>query len=161
MSFSHNANGNITAKGNRVFVYTADDRLGQVFLGNNQPIAAYLYDLQGKRIRKHAGGVRHFHYDHDGHLVAETNDNGVLVRAYIRLDGLLLAMVTGDGSMYFYHTDHLGTPLRLTDASGTVVWAADYQPFGKTDILVVFQLTYSVSLIIARTLARTSLTTSL
>uniref|UniRef100_UPI001B802595 RHS repeat-associated core domain-containing protein n=1 Tax=Desulfobulbus elongatus TaxID=53332 RepID=UPI001B802595 len=66
----------------------------------------------------------------------ETDETGALVRGYIRLDGLPLAMVTGDGSMYYYHTDHLGTPLRLTDASGTVVWAADYQPFGKATLLV-------------------------
>uniref|UniRef100_UPI001B80340B RHS repeat domain-containing protein n=1 Tax=Desulfobulbus elongatus TaxID=53332 RepID=UPI001B80340B len=39
-------------------------------------------------------------------------------------------------SMYYYHTDHLGTPLRLTDSSGAVVWAADYQPFGRANLLV-------------------------
>ena len=36
----------------------------------------------------------------------------------------------------YYHTDHLGTPLRLTDATGAVVLAADYQPFGKAELLV-------------------------
>jgi RHS repeat-associated protein len=30
------------------------------------------------------------------------------------------------------HSDHLGTPQKMTDASGTVVWAADYKPFGET-----------------------------
>ncbi len=33
---------------------------------------------------------------------------------------------------YFVHTDHLGTPLRLTDPDGDVVWAAEYETFGKT-----------------------------
>ncbi|WP_035217157.1 RHS repeat-associated core domain-containing protein, partial [Desulfobulbus elongatus] len=136
ISFAHNANGNITSKGYQVFVYNADDRLSQVRLGNNQQIAAYVYDLQGKRIRKHAGQTRSFHYDQDGHLIAETDDNGNLVRGYVRLDGLPLAMVTADGSIYSYHTDHLGTPLRLTDSTGAVVWAADYQPFGRATLLV-------------------------
>jgi RHS repeat-associated protein len=38
---------------------------------------------------------------------------------------------TGDATMYYYHNDHLGTPKRLTDVSGTVVWAANYEPFGN------------------------------
>ncbi|PLX47424.1 MAG: hypothetical protein C0613_14215 [Desulfobulbaceae bacterium] len=32
---------------------------------------------------------------------------------------------------YYYHNDHLGTSLAMTDAAGTVVWRADYLPFGK------------------------------
>ncbi len=35
-------------------------------------------------------------------------------------------------SVYFYHTDHLGTPQVITDSGGSVVWRADYLPFGKT-----------------------------
>ncbi len=32
------------------------------------------------------------------------------------------------------HTDHLGTPQKMTDSSGVVVWAADYKPFGEVNI---------------------------
>jgi RHS repeat-associated protein len=32
---------------------------------------------------------------------------------------------------FFYHTDPAGTPLAMTDASGNVVWKADYKPFGE------------------------------
>ncbi len=136
-SFGYNANGNITSKGYQVFNYNADDRLSRVWLGNNQRIAAYTYDLQGKRLKKYASPTtRYYHYDQDGNLIAETDAAGALVRGYIRLDGQPLAMLTGDGSIYYYHNDHLGTPLRLTDATGTVVWAADYQPFGKAELLV-------------------------
>jgi len=35
-----------------------------------------------------------------------------------------------NGEIYYYHTDHLGTPRRLTDAQGKIVWAADYSAFG-------------------------------
>ncbi len=34
------------------------------------------------------------------------------------------------------HPDHLGTPQKMTDSSGTVVWAADYKPFGEATITV-------------------------
>jgi RHS repeat-associated protein len=33
--------------------------------------------------------------------------------------------------VYFYHTDAAGTPMAMTDASGSVVWKADYKPFGE------------------------------
>jgi uncharacterized protein RhaS with RHS repeats len=39
--------------------------------------------------------------------------------------------------LYFYHTDHLGTPLAMTDDNGTVMWRAEYRPFGDLDELVV------------------------
>ena len=37
---------------------------------------------------------------------------------------------------YYYHNDHLGTPQKMTDSSGTVVWSADYKPFGEATVTV-------------------------
>jgi uncharacterized protein RhaS with RHS repeats len=34
------------------------------------------------------------------------------------------------------HNDHLGTPQKMTDSSGAVVWAADYKPFGEATVTV-------------------------
>ena len=33
--------------------------------------------------------------------------------------------------LYLYHSDHLGTPLFLTDTDGVVVWRGEYLPFGE------------------------------
>jgi RHS repeat-associated protein len=41
----------------------------------------------------------------------------------------------GEEVLAFVHTDHLGTPLKLTDENGTVVWRADYKPFGEATIV--------------------------
>lgn len=41
--------------------------------------------------------------------------------------------VTAATEMYFVHSDHLGTPVKLTDSSQGVVWAADKKPFGETN----------------------------
>jgi len=32
------------------------------------------------------------------------------------------------------HPDHLGTPQKMIDASGVVVWSADYKPFGEATV---------------------------
>jgi RHS repeat-associated protein len=34
--------------------------------------------------------------------------------------------------IYYYHNDHLGTPLYLSDESGNVVWQREQMPFGET-----------------------------
>jgi RHS repeat-associated protein len=36
--------------------------------------------------------------------------------------------------IYHFHNDHLGTPQKLTNATGSVVWATDYLPFGQVTI---------------------------
>ena len=36
--------------------------------------------------------------------------------------------------VYFYYNDPAGTPLAMSDATGTVVWRADYLPFGEETI---------------------------
>ncbi|MCM2356850.1 MAG: RHS domain-containing protein [Geobacteraceae bacterium] len=49
---------------------------------------------------------------------------------------LLMILVTAQAAfaaeqVFFYHTDHAGTPLAMTDSTGKVVWKADYRPFGE------------------------------
>jgi len=36
--------------------------------------------------------------------------------------------------IYFYYNDHLGTPLKMVDEGGAVVWSADYLPFGLATV---------------------------
>jgi RHS repeat-associated protein len=46
-----------------------------------------------------------------------------------------MAMVeVNSGDMYFYHNNYLGTPIMMTDDTGTVVWEGDYRPFGEASV---------------------------
>jgi RHS repeat-associated protein len=36
--------------------------------------------------------------------------------------------------VYYYINDHLGTPQKVMDETGAVVWSADYEPFGSVNI---------------------------
>ncbi|MEQ1737448.1 MAG: RHS repeat-associated core domain-containing protein, partial [Rhodoglobus sp.] len=39
------------------------------------------------------------------------------------------------GTIYYFHNDRLGTPVRLTNEVGDTVWRADYRPFGDLERL--------------------------
>ena len=51
----------------------------------------------------------------------------------VLLNGQFLQAQT---AIYYIHPDHLGTPQVMTDANQTVVWQADYDPFGEANIIV-------------------------
>ncbi len=70
-------------------------------------------------------------YDLAGQLIGEYGDQGQAVQEIIYLGNTPLAVVQ-QGSVYYLHTDHLGTPRRATDSQGTVVWSWDSDPFGST-----------------------------
>ncbi len=40
-------------------------------------------------------------------------------------------------SLYFYHADHLGTPIAMTDSGGAFAWRAEHLPFGGIHSLPV------------------------
>ena len=44
------------------------------------------------------------------------------------------AVPSTHGELNYVHNDHLGTPQTLTNEAGTVVWSAEYDPFGKATI---------------------------
>lgn len=213
--YTHDANGNITqVTFPRIvtdYVFNADNRLVEV-KENNVTVATYIYDYQGRRIKKTAGGVETIYlYDLYGNLIYEynktanktnehvylgseriariDNSNPVISLvpwydqpkkrtmyaggfafgfAIISLFGIvylkngnkkyLLVFVLGlgclgtagvlgflvlpttahgqgsDDTVYYYHNDHLGSPIKMTDSDGTVAWAADYLPFGQVQI---------------------------
>jgi RHS protein. len=50
------------------------------------------------------------------------------------MQGYIVAGTTE--TVYYYHNDHLGKPQMVTDGTGTVVWSAQHEPFGKATIAV-------------------------
>ncbi|MGD9163025.1 MAG: RHS repeat-associated core domain-containing protein [Desulfobacteraceae bacterium] len=135
-AFYYDSNGRVSQIEGKRYVYNANGRLSLI-LQAGQPVASYTYDIFDRRIKKSArGSVTHFHYDIDDNLIAETDANGSLLKAYIWLDGMPVAMVKADGSIYYYHNDHLGTPQKMTNENGALVWAADYLPFGEADVTI-------------------------
>jgi RHS repeat-associated protein len=132
----------VTGNHTELLQYDADGNTTQRIpgAGNPQPPitdpANYTYNSAGQRAIKDAASDVVYHYDQSGQLIAETDATGNMLKAYVWLFGQPLAMIASDGAVYYFHNDHLGTPQKMTDSSGAVVWAADYLPFGQADVTI-------------------------
>ena len=135
LEFTHDANGNITAMGGKTLFYNQNNRLQRVE-ESNIVLVEYAYNGLGQRITKTAGGTTTvFHYDFDGNIIGESQSDGTFTNEYLYLGSSRTAMVNvGSGSTYYYHNNYLGTPVLMTDSTGTVVWEAEYKPYGEAEI---------------------------
>src|SRR5271169_5471737 len=132
--FGFDNNGNTTVAGARQYIYNQNQRLVQV--NSDTTTAFYTYNGNGQRVKKNVNGiVTVFHYSQSGQIIAESNSAGTITTEYVYLNGQPLAMIA-NGNTYFYHTDHLGTPHKITDANQAIVWSAYYKPFGTATITV-------------------------
>ncbi len=93
-SYLYGSTGNLSSDGARSYVYNRAQRLVQV--NQSGQLGSYLYNASGQRVRKQAGGnTTQFHYDLQGQLLAETDQSGALIREYIWLGDIPVAMLAG------------------------------------------------------------------
>jgi len=89
----------------------------------------YTYDPLGRRVKKSAehGETK---YLWNGAILLGERSNHVQI-TYIHEPGNDHPVcLICNGEVYFYHTDHLGSPLMLTDENGDIVWQACYKFYG-------------------------------
>ena len=73
-----------------------------------------------------------YQYDQGGHLLEESDAQGNALVDYIYLGALPVATISPrEGQVYFLHDDRLGTPKSATDINQTLLWFANYGPFGE------------------------------
>ncbi len=141
VTFEYDANGNTTKKtaNGQVtnFLYDVDNRLIQV-RDSSSTIADYYYDPFGKRLWKETGGVRKYFFYSDEGLIGEYDGSGIEIKTYGYAPNSTwstnpLWQKVGT-SYYWYQNDHLGTPQKMTDSTGAVVWAAMYDAFGNATV---------------------------
>jgi RHS repeat-associated protein len=100
------------------------------------PVPGVFDDIRiSRRTDTGSADTTHFVYDQGGRLIGEYAATGTPIAEYVYLADQPLAMLRG-GAIYYYHTDHLGTPQALTDQDRRLVWRANYTPFGDTIISV-------------------------
>lgn len=131
------------------YEYDGFNRLVRVRDGADGVIATYTYDPFDNRLSKEVfgpGAARSgaspgktlFLHGEEG-LLAETQTDGAVIRSYgwdQESTYSTYPLFQRAGADYFYyHNDHLGTPWRVTNRAGVVVWAAsDYEAYGLATI---------------------------
>lgn len=61
----------------------------------------------------------------------DTQSPGGLLQWLLEQLGLVQPEPPPEPEIFYFHTDHLGTPLLLMDADGNVAWQGQYRPFGE------------------------------
>lgn len=138
VTYVYDDNGNTISKtdtgSTTTYTYNYENRLTRIdFPGGGY--VTYKYDVKGRRIEKNVDGtVTKYLYDGDV-LLAEYNGSDTLQRNYFCGASDINPLILYEGStMYFFHQDHLNTPQKVTDESGTIVWDATYKSFGEASV---------------------------
>ena len=152
--FEYNEAGSMDLQGpsgdDYEYTYDPDERLIAIDDENDAGVVAYEYDAFNRRRVKLLANddFSVFFYDTAGRLIEEVryddSEEDYFIEDHVWMAGRLLARVDAtasslggavtDSEVYWYHLDHLGTPLKMTDDGDTVVWAADYTPYGEATI---------------------------
>ena len=91
----------------------------------------YVYNAKGQRVKKTVNEqITIFHYNQNGLMISESTSTGTITVEYAYLNGQPLAKIENN-NIYYYHNDHLGTPMLMTDSAGAVVWQGEFKPFGE------------------------------
>jgi RHS repeat-associated protein len=104
--------------------------------GPQGKVVTFGYDAFGRRIWKRSSdsNIRFIWAGEQMVREIERHENATHVRDYLYFPGTYTPLaVRIDGTVYYYHTDHLGTPRRLSDEAGNIVWSGDYSAFGRVD----------------------------
>ena len=156
-AYNYDKNGNMTEKGNK---YTWDD-INQQFSfehsGDGVEYWHYSYDLLNQlvQVQKNGQVVASYIYDPTGFRVEKVGSKGKIdyvpllngevgyrkefssskEYSFIYVGGTHLARVNGviggSGKKFFYHNDHEGSAMVVTDELGNKVVDRDFAPFGE------------------------------
>ena len=141
-TYTYDKNGNLTSDGTITYRWDAENRLTGAAVpgaaGAAATTASYSYDAHHRRVKKTVGTTTTYFLWSGDTLLAEYDASGVLQRRYLYAAGIAPVQVHdiagATTTAYDVHTDHLDTPRLLTGSTGTVVWTAHHEPFGKAHI---------------------------
>ena len=93
-TLSYDANGSLTGDGSNQYAYDPRGRLNQTVTAAGT--TTYQVNALGQRVRKSNGTANTdvlYHYDQAGHLLAESNASGNILREYVWLDDIPVAVL--------------------------------------------------------------------
>jgi RHS repeat-associated protein len=133
-TYSYDAAGNTTSYASNTYTFNQRGRMSEALVGTNE--TDYTYNAVGQLIRKSgAGGTTLLMYDEAGHILGEYTASGALIQETIWMGDTPVVTLQPNGSsisIYYVHTDHLGTPRKITRPSDNgLMWRWDPDTFGS------------------------------
>ncbi|HEY0015357.1 MAG TPA: RHS repeat-associated core domain-containing protein [Longimicrobium sp.] len=134
---TYDGRGNLLTRDGWHFTYDSRNRLVAANRDGSERMS-FGYDAFGRRIWKRSGSAITRYIWSGEQLIRETTvtESSTRSQDFLYFPGTYTPFATRiDGDVYFYHTDHLGTPRRLSDAAGQIVWTADFEAYGRARII--------------------------
>jgi len=138
--YTYNATGEPVQIEDKVTRRLTYDPLAQVaqVTDDGREVARYRYNQNRQRIAKAVNGRTTFYLWQGGAIAAEADAQGRIEKRYIYMGSRPVALIQYDGGykskLYAIHTDHLGTPLQVTDADRKIIWQAEYDIYGRASV---------------------------
>jgi len=133
-NLTYDVQGNLAGKGAQAYQFDLGNRLRSV-PGKE---TGYEYDGHGRRVHalKVSGGQIRSQYGNTGRLLYQQDHKLAKRIDYIYLGSRLVAYrerpsTTTTATATYQHTDALGTPIAVTNASKTLLESSEYEPYGQ------------------------------
>jgi RHS repeat-associated protein len=132
-TYSYDAAGNTLGYASNTYTFNQRGRMNQATVSG--AFTNYVYNALGQLIEKSGnGGTTLLMYDEVGHILGEYTGTGALIQETIWMGDTPIATLQPNGSsvsIYYVHTDHLGTPRKITRPSDNgQMWRWDPDTFG-------------------------------
>jgi len=148
VSLVYDANGNLISKSQSspadawTYEWDVENRLKRV-THNSGEVATYNYDPLGRRNQRNLGTIL-YTYVYDGEdilfqdftsFIMEENMVDPPPHFYIHGPGIdePLAVEHGNGAVWYYHTDGLGSVIKMTEPGGSITQSRQYDAFGNLE----------------------------
>ena len=136
-SLSYDASGNLTGDGLWNYIYDVENMLLNASKAGAS--ASYLYDPLGRRSAKTVDTVLTSFLNDGVEEIADYNSSGTLLRRYVHGPGVdeYLVMYTGTGTANksYFHANHQGSIIAMSDSAGNVTEQHSYDSYGNSDDL--------------------------
>ena len=133
LPLEYDKNGNLSAKGSRLFAYDYKNRLIRSSKGDDA--VTFTYDIFGRQTsRTDLSGTQRYFYAGD-QKIEERNASGQVTKHYLWGNGIdeLLRLDIYNGTIakpYYVHGDAIGSTTTVTDENGSLVERVRYDAYG-------------------------------
>lgn len=123
LTLQYDDNGNMLNDDKHTYTYDWNNK--QVCVDDGA--VTVKYDALGRRIAKNSTT-----YYYIGDQMVEKYTDGLLAASYLYGNDIDEALQMKRGSsVYYYHTNHLGSTMALSDAAGAIIERVDYDAYGQ------------------------------